>query len=108
MALLACTLDCIAGGFSKVTLSFSAVRTGSNNDRYEMRIARKQLSNNAVVILPGTPRFTLRSEESVYTFCWLDPGIPADGDYQYTLQIRRIEGLGDFNEMNLIAEHFKK
>jgi hypothetical protein len=107
MTILAATIDCIAGGFSKVTLSFSAYRTGSNNDEYEMRIVRKR-AGTADAILPGTPRFNLTTNEDIRSYSWIDPNIPSDGDYTYTLQVRRLAGLGQFNEMTLIAEHFKK
>jgi hypothetical protein len=107
MALLAVTLDCFVGGFTKVTLCMSAERTGSNNDEYEMRMLRKA-PGVADKILPGTPRFVLTPEEDVKTYCWIDPLISVTADHTYILQVRRIEGEGTFNEMTLIAEHFKK
>lgn len=114
MPKLAVTLNCRKDGFTKLTLSFAAQRTGSNNDRYEMRIVRRDASLAeadavaAQVILPGTPRFVLTSQEDVRSYSWVDPIIENDGTYTYLLQVRRIEGAGEFYEMNLIAEHYKK
>ena len=107
MATLAVELDCITGGFTRVTLCMSVERTGSDNDRYKMRMVRR-ITGSADVILPGTPEFVMGASEDVKSWTWIDPNIPADGAYTYALQVYRISGLGVFNEMVLTAEHFKK
>jgi hypothetical protein len=107
MAVVSCTLNCVAGGFSKITVCFSATRVGSNNDHFKMRIIRRK-AGTADYVVPGTPEFVLTGAVDIRSYSFIDPNVPADGAYSYTLQAMRLEGSGTFYEMNIIGEHFKK
>lgn len=107
MALLAVTTDCIAGGFTKITLSFESQQTGSNTDNFAFRIVRR-IAGSSDVVIPGEPQFIMTANRDIRSFAWIDPSIPAAGNYTYVVQVKRINGGGNFYFMNLIAEHFKK
>ena len=106
MTILACSLDCLAGGFSKVTVCWECSRTGSNTDNFQFRI--KRTGNSQTVYLPGEPNFIMTADKDIRSYTWIDPSIPADGDYIYTLQVRRNDGGGTFYGLSIVAEHFKR
>lgn len=100
-------LPCYAGGRTVLTWNMCAQRTGSNNDRSQWRIVRRR-SGYADYYLPGTPDVTLTNNRDIRSWTWVDDNIPADGPYEYALQIMRLEGIGTVYEMILNAQHFKR
>lgn len=108
MAILACTLKCLAGGFSKITVNIEGEQTGSNKDDYMMRIKRVKVGSTSPVYLPGEVRFVMTGHRDIRSFTFIDPNVPSDGDYTYTLQVKRMDGGGQFYLTMMVAEHFKR
>jgi len=99
-------LPCRVGGFSTITVNMAVERWGGDNDRYAMRIKRID-PNGGVTYLQGQPEFAMRGDEDVVSWTWIDTSIPVNGNYTYRLQVRRLEGDGEFKAMTLIGLHHK-
>lgn len=107
MALIKLDLPVYEGGRSLITLNFCAKRSGSNNDNVCLRIKRT-MAGQTDVILPGDPDFILPADKDARGWVWVDPQLPATGTATYTLQIKRIDGGGNFYEMMLNGIHYNR
>lgn len=100
-------LPCFAGGRSVITWNMSSVRSGGDNDRSEWRVVRRK-AGHADFYLIGTPQITMTSREDTRSWTWIDDNTPADGSWQYVLQVRRVAGSGTVLEIVLLGQHFKR
>lgn len=107
MSLIAVNLPCFAGGRSVITLNMCAAQVGSNVDKQQYRIVRRDPWGNDAVLI-GTPQLTMRGDGDVRSWTWIDDGVPHTAAYTYRLQINRLTGTGIINELVLLGQHFKR
>jgi hypothetical protein len=107
MAAFGVRIACYTHGVTFVTLNFAGKRSGSNNDNMEMRVVRRR-SGYGDTILPGTAIFSLLADTTGRAWQWVDADVPANGEWDYVLQVRRLDGGGSLQQMLLTAIHSKR
>lgn len=106
MAKLGVRIACRAGGKTLVTLCLSAQRATDANDKAKMRCVRRR-SGYADKTLPNEMDFTMPEAQGPLSWVFIDENVPADGDWDYIIQIYRKGGSGTFYEITCSAVHMK-
>jgi len=107
MAAFGVRVYCYTHGVTLVNLCFNAERSGSNNDNCQMRCIRRR-SGYADQILVGVAEFSLPGDPTACNWTWVDPDVPASGEWDYALQVRKLDGGGSFKQMLMTAIHSKR
>lgn len=104
---LSCNVVAKTGGTTLVFLNLEAQRSGSSDDRAAFRIVRRRAGYSDQV-LPQQPQFNLPSNRDVRSWTFIDVNVPADGEWQYQVQIMRLAGGGTFYAMGVTGIHFRR
>lgn len=107
MAKVSVALPCSQGGRSILTLNFTAIRSGGDNDRAALRLVRRRTGYSDVVI-PGSPEFVFTNNQDARSWTWVDNDIPATDGYLYVVQVKRINGGGSFQTITLTGLHITR
>jgi len=107
MAAYGVRIACYQNGVTLVQLSMVVERSGSNNDNCEMRIVRRR-SGQADKILPGVAVFSMLVDATARNWQWVDNNVPTSGEWDYVLQVKKLDGNGTFKQMLLTAIHSKR
>lgn len=107
MAAFGVRIYCYENGVTTINLNFVSQRSGSNNDNCQFRIVRRR-SGFADKILAGEPFFVLLADKTAWNWQWIDEYVPAVGDWDYVLQVKKLDGAGLFSQMTMNAVHNKR
>jgi hypothetical protein len=107
MAAFGVRINCYATGITLIHLSMVVERSGSNNDNCKMRVVRRRAGYGDVV-LTGEATFSMLSDATARTWQWVDPNVPVSGEWDYVLQVKKLDGNGTFEQMLLTAIHSKR
>ena len=107
MAAFGVRIACYVNGVTIVNLCFNCHQSGSSNDNCQMRCVRRR-AGHADKILVGVAEFTLPEDNEARSWTWVDEYIPESGEWDYVLQVKKVDGSGDFRQMLMTATHNKR